>query len=175
MRKFGAGLAAVLAAAGLGLVAPGPASAATYCGISWGGSMAKADLDWSSAHVTGVRTGQQPCYDRLVIDMTGKVAGFVVQYVPVVTQDATGYPIPVLGGDADLQVMVTARHTTSTASRPTNRQPRPNCPTFPGTRRSGRLFLRAVLRAPRASDWASGPGFRSGCSLWTDPTAGLAW
>ena len=106
MRKLGAGLAAVMAAAGLGLVAPGPASAATYCGISWG-SMAKADLDWSSANVTNVRTGQQPCYDRLVIDMTGKVAGYVVQYVPVVTQDATGYPIPVLG-DADLQVMVTA-------------------------------------------------------------------
>ncbi len=106
MRKLGAGLAAVMAAAGLGLVAPGPASAATYCGISWG-SMAKADLDWSSANVTNVRTGQQPCYDRLVIDMSGKVAGYVVQYVPVVTQDATGYPIPVLG-DADLQVMVTA-------------------------------------------------------------------
>jgi len=106
MRKFGAGLAAVMAAAGLGLVAPGPASAATYCGISWG-SLAKSDLEMSNANVTGVRTGQQPCYDRLVIDLTGKVAGYAVQYVPVVIQDPTGYPIPVLG-DADLQVMVTA-------------------------------------------------------------------
>ncbi|WP_416416835.1 hypothetical protein [Paenarthrobacter aromaticivorans] len=106
MRKFEAGLAAVLAAAGLGLVAPGPASASPYCGIMWG-SLAKADPDMSSANVTNVRTGQQSCYDRLVIDMTGKVAGYSVQYVPVVVQDATGYPIPVLG-DADLQVMVTA-------------------------------------------------------------------
>ncbi|BCW34877.1 hypothetical protein StoSoilA2_09330 [Arthrobacter sp. StoSoilA2] len=106
MRKFGAGLAAVLAAAGLGLVAPGPASASPYCGIMWG-SLAKADPDMSAANVTNVRTGQQTCYDRLVVDMTGKVAGYSVQYVPVVVQDATGYPIPVLG-DADLQIMVTA-------------------------------------------------------------------
>lgn len=106
MRKLGAGLAAVVAIAGLGLMAPGPASAATYCGISWG-SLAKADPDMSAANVTGVRTGKQPCFDRLVIDMAGKVAGYSVQYVPVVTQDPTGFPIPVLG-DADLQVVVTA-------------------------------------------------------------------
>jgi hypothetical protein len=106
MRKFGAGLAVVLAAAGLGLVAPGPASAATYCGITWG-SLANADPDMSSANVTNVRTGQQPCYDRLVIDMSGKVAGYSVQYVPVVVQDGTGFEIPMAGG-AQLQVVVTA-------------------------------------------------------------------
>lgn len=106
MRKFGAGLAAVLAAAGFGLVAPGPASASPYCGIMWG-SLAKADADMSSANVTNVRTGQQTCYDRLVIDMAGKVAGYSVQYVPVVIQDGSGFEIPLLG-DADLQVTVTA-------------------------------------------------------------------
>lgn len=106
MRKFSAGLIAVVAAAGLGLVAPGPASASPYCGITWG-SLAKADADMSSANVTNVRTGQQPCYDRLVIDMAGKVAGYSVQYVPVVVQDGSGFEIPMLG-DADLQVVVTA-------------------------------------------------------------------
>lgn len=106
MRKFGAGLAAVLAAAGFGLMAPGPASASPYCGIMWG-SLAKADADMSSANVTNVRTGQQTCYDRLVIDMAGKVAGYSVQYVPVVIQDGSGFEIPLLG-DADLQVTVTA-------------------------------------------------------------------
>lgn len=106
MRKIGAGLAAVLTAAGLGLAVPGPASAAPYCGITWG-SLAKADPDMSSGNVTAVRTGQQPCFDRLVIDVSGKVPGYSVQYVPVVTQDPSGFPIPVLG-DADLQVMVTA-------------------------------------------------------------------
>ncbi|WP_314323064.1 hypothetical protein [Paenarthrobacter ilicis] len=106
MRKFGAGLAAVLAVAGLGLAVPGPASAATYCGIPWG-SLAKADPHMSSANVTGVRTGQQPCYDRLVIDMTGKAAGYSVRYVPAVIQDATGFQIPMAGG-AYLQLTVTA-------------------------------------------------------------------
>ncbi|MFJ5958405.1 hypothetical protein ACIQC5_20900 [Paenarthrobacter sp. NPDC092416] len=106
MRKFRAGLAAVLVAAGLGLVAPGPASASPYCGIMWG-SLAKADADMSAAQVTNVRTGQQPCYDRLVIDLAGKVAGYSVRYVPVVVQDGSGFEIPMLG-DADLQVVVTA-------------------------------------------------------------------
>jgi hypothetical protein len=71
------------------------------------GSLAKADADMSSANVTNVRTGQQTCYDRLVIDMAGKVAGYSVQYVPVVIQDGSGFEIPLLG-DADLQVTVTA-------------------------------------------------------------------
>ena len=106
MRKSSAGLGAVLAVAGLGLVAPGPASASPYCGIAWG-SLAKADPDMSSANVTNVRTGQQACYDRLVIDVAGKVAGYSVQYVPVVVQDGSGFEIPLLG-DADLQVTVTA-------------------------------------------------------------------
>jgi hypothetical protein len=71
------------------------------------GSLAKADPDMSAANVTNVRTGQQTCYDRLVIDMAGKVAGYSVQYVPVVLQDGSGFEIPLLG-DADLQVTVTA-------------------------------------------------------------------
>lgn len=106
MRKFSAGVGAVIAVSGLGLAAPGPASAASYCGIMWG-SLAKADPDMSSANVTNVRTGRQACYDRLVIDLSGKVAGYSVQYVPVVVQDGSGFPIPLLG-DADLQVTVTA-------------------------------------------------------------------
>jgi hypothetical protein len=71
------------------------------------GSLAKADPDMSAANVTNVRTGQQTCYDRLVIDMAGKVAGYSVQYVPVVLQDGSGFEIPLIG-DADLQVTVTA-------------------------------------------------------------------
>ena len=107
MRKIGAGFAAGMMAAGLGLAGPGVASAASpYCGIMWG-SLAKADPDMSSAHVTNVRTGRQACYDRLVIDLTGKVAGYSVQYVPVVIQDGSGFQIPTLGG-ADLQITVTA-------------------------------------------------------------------
>lgn len=106
MRKLGAGLAALAVAAVPGLMGAGPAAASPYCGITWG-SLAKADPDMSSAHVTNVRTGQQPCYDRMVVDLAGKVAGYSVHYVPVVTQDGSGFQIPV-AGDADLQVVVTA-------------------------------------------------------------------
>lgn len=107
MKKIHVWLAAVLMAAGLGLVAPGPASATTpYCGIVWG-SLAKANPTMSTANVTNVRTGQHPCYDRMVIDLQGKVQGYSVQYVPVVVQDGSGFPIPLNGG-AFLQVTVTA-------------------------------------------------------------------
>ncbi|MFP3578868.1 hypothetical protein SB659_04680 [Arthrobacter sp. SIMBA_036] len=106
MRKFRAGLAAVFVAAAFGLMAPGPASAAAYCGITWG-SLAKADPTMSSAQVTNVRTGQQACFDRLVVDLTGTVAGYSVQYVPAVVQDGSGMPVP-LRGDAALRVVVNA-------------------------------------------------------------------
>ncbi|WP_347109882.1 hypothetical protein AAHB33_04355 [Paenarthrobacter sp. S56] len=106
MRKFSAGVGVAVVASGLGLAAPGPASATSYCGIAWG-SLAKADPDMSQASVTNVRTGQQACYDRLVVDLAGKVAGYSVQYVPEVVQDGSGLPVPLLG-DADLKVTVTA-------------------------------------------------------------------
>lgn len=106
MRKFQVWLAALLVAAGLGLVAPGAASAAPYCGIVWG-SLAKSTPGLTQAQVVNVRTGQQTCYDRLVIDLNGPVAGYSVRYVPQVVQDGSGLPIE-LRGNAFLQVTVNA-------------------------------------------------------------------
>lgn len=55
-----------------------------------------------------VRAGQHDCFDRVVLDINGPTeVGYVVGYVPVVTADGSGQPIPVAGGAA-LQVVVRA-------------------------------------------------------------------
>lgn len=107
MRKIHALLVALLMAVGLGLVASGPASATTsYCGLVWG-SLAKSNPAFTEAQVTNVRTGQHQCFDRLVVDLNGKVAGYNVRYVPTVVQDGSGFPVPLRGG-AFIQVTVHA-------------------------------------------------------------------
>lgn len=45
-----------------------------------------------------VRVGRHDCYDRVVLDINGPAeAGYLVHYVPVVTADGSGEPIPVAG------------------------------------------------------------------------------
>lgn len=105
-KKLTVWMVAVLTVAGLGLLAPGPAVAAPYCGLVWG-SLAKADAAMSQAKVVNVRTGQHYCFDRLVIDLNGPAAGYTVRYVPQVVQDGAGLPIP-LRGQAFLQLTVNA-------------------------------------------------------------------
>ena len=107
MKKFLLWLTALLAAVGLAVVAPGPASAATsYCGLEWG-SLAKTWPGMSTASVTNVRTGQHYCFDRLVVDLNGPVKGYTVAYVPEIIQEGSGVSIPVRGS-ARLQVTVNA-------------------------------------------------------------------
>lgn len=55
-----------------------------------------------------VRAGKHDCYDRVVLDIDGPAdVGYLVGYVPVVTSDGSGAPVPV-DGDAALQVIVRA-------------------------------------------------------------------
>ena len=103
MTKLSAWLTAIIMALGLGLLAPGAASATTsYCGLVWS-SLAKSNQAMSAAPVTNVRSGQHTCFDRLVIDIKGKAAGYNVRYVSKVVQDGSGLPIKLRGG-AFLQV-----------------------------------------------------------------------
>jgi hypothetical protein len=107
MKKLHTWLTVILMAVGLGFLAPGPASATTsYCGLVWG-SLAESNPAMSTASVTNVRTGQHYCFDRMVVDLNGPVAGYTAQYVPVVVQDGSGLSIP-LQGSAFLQVTVNA-------------------------------------------------------------------
>jgi hypothetical protein len=99
---------AAFAAVVLGPAIPAGA-AAPYCGITWG-SLPRVDdgLSDEGVAVTGIRAGRHDCYDRLVVDLTGRpLGGFDVRYVPLVREDGSGNPVPVAGGAA-LQVVVRA-------------------------------------------------------------------
>jgi hypothetical protein len=96
-----AGLAGVAIASSAGARAP-------YCGITWG-SLAKQEPATAPAgSIINVRSGRHECFDRLVVDLgAGPGAGYQVRYVPEVTQDGSGFPVPLAGG-AFLEVIVQA-------------------------------------------------------------------
>ena len=93
----------VALAAGVALIAApaasgaGAATAAPYCGITWG-SLAKTSEPLTTGRVQSVRAGRHGCFDRLVLDMTGRAPGFDVRYVTTVRSDGSGFPVPVAGG-----------------------------------------------------------------------------
>ncbi|TFB96198.1 hypothetical protein E3O42_17335 [Cryobacterium adonitolivorans] len=82
------------------------ATAAPYCGITWG-SLPDSQSTMSAATVTNARSGEHACFDRFVIDVNGDIQGFDVRYVPEVVQDGSGIPVP-LRGAADLRVIALA-------------------------------------------------------------------
>ena len=105
MHTLRALLASLLLIVGFGLVVPSSASAAPYCGITWG-SLAKTSTAQTSAPVVNARAGRHACFDRLVIDVRGKGAGYTVRYVSAVV-GTSGLATPLRGG-ADIQVTVNA-------------------------------------------------------------------
>lgn len=115
LRRSAAALALGLAAATApAAVGASSATAAPYCGIYWG-SLAKSSAVSKAPTVTGLRAGRHTCYDRLVIDHKGPASGYTVRYVSQITQDGSGFPVPVAGG-AKLQIITNAtRYTTPPA------------------------------------------------------------
>ena len=96
----------LLLLAGLHLLSAPAASAAPYCGQVWG-SGPKSAFGYPNGQITNVRTGRHACYDRLVLDVNAPLYGWSVEYVSVVTQDGSGFPVAVRGG-ARLQVVAQA-------------------------------------------------------------------
>lgn len=90
----------------LGMFAPATATAAPYCGITWG-SLPESASGMSSAQITNLRSGRHTCFDRLVVDLKGDVSGYSVKYVSSVNQLGSGFAVP-LSGAADLEVLVFA-------------------------------------------------------------------
>lgn len=106
MRKLYAWMAAMALILGLGLIVPSSATAAPFCGIHWG-SLAKANSSSTTAPIVNVRSGRHACFDRLVIDIRGDGAGYVVRYVNKVRADGSGKIVRLAGG-ADIAVVVKA-------------------------------------------------------------------
>ena len=112
-------VAAALAVPAAVAATSGTASAASYCGITWG-STAKGTSPaqlWTGK-VTGVRAGQHTCFDRLVFDVDpGRgTLGYSVRYVSAVTSPGSGMPVAVSGG-AKIQITVNAPSTLGMSTR----------------------------------------------------------
>ncbi|CAN7204707.1 AMIN-like domain-containing (lipo)protein [Knoellia sp. LjRoot47] len=104
VRRSAAALAlGLVAATAPAAVGASSATAAPYCGITWG-SLPKSSAVSTLPAVTGVRAGRHACYDRLVIDHKGRATGFDVRYVSQITADGSGNVIPTRGG-AKLQII----------------------------------------------------------------------
>ncbi|MCD1143966.1 hypothetical protein LQU92_01755 [Kocuria sp. LUK] len=109
MKKLISWLAALVLATGLGLFVPAGANAAApYCGITWG-SLPKGRtgevVPPHVPHVTDIRAGRHACFDRLVVDLDGKAAGYSVAYRQF-TGVGSGAPLPLRG--TDLVIVVNA-------------------------------------------------------------------
>lgn len=112
MRKIVAAVAGVLLASGAAVAAAqaAPASAAPYCGITWGSAEKAGTVPASRPAsrpqaITNVRAGQQDCYDRLVVDLRGTGASYRVRYVDNVYTDGEGALVPLRGG-AKLEIIL---------------------------------------------------------------------
>ena len=88
--------ALMLAVSTIAVAAPTAVDAAS-CAVTWG-SLAKVDQHTSLAHLTNIRAGQHPCFDRLVFDIDGRAGGYAVRYVPAVTTIGSGRTVPLRGG-----------------------------------------------------------------------------
>jgi len=106
-RVIVAAFAAVLIS--VGAIPAATASAAPYCGITWGSLPKSAGPSTSpTKYLTNIRTGQHDCYDRMVLDLNGTTAaGYDVKYVSNVYADGSGQLIPLSGG-AKLQIVLKA-------------------------------------------------------------------
>jgi hypothetical protein len=93
-----------------GVAVPRPVSTVGSCAAQrrWGTGARGGGTAMTAAALYRVRAGGHSCYDRVVFDLNGPAAvGYTARYVPVVTADGSGAPVPVTGR-AVLEVVVRA-------------------------------------------------------------------
>ncbi|HYY10648.1 MAG TPA: hypothetical protein VE781_06885 [Kineosporiaceae bacterium] len=86
--------------------APASSAPAASCGAAFT-TAGKSRAAAAGAPLVGVRAGRHTCFDRLVLEFSGRVTGYRVQYVTRVTVDGSGATVP-LAGAARLQLTVQA-------------------------------------------------------------------
>lgn len=104
-------LVLALALAGLPAVAvaSAPTATAATCATTtahWG-SLTKSLNRMTTAPISNVRAGRNACFDRMVVDLRGRGAGYTVRYVSRVLSQGQGAVVPLRGG-ARLDVVITA-------------------------------------------------------------------
>jgi hypothetical protein len=91
-------LTALLALAGALALAVPAAASVPACDLALG-SLPESAAPMNASPLVATRTGQHPCWDRVVFQIAGSVgAGWDVQYVDTVRQDGSGTPLTVPGG-----------------------------------------------------------------------------
>jgi len=105
------------ASAATATTASAPTCATTTAG--WG-SGARSLSRMTTAPLTNIRAGRQACFDRMVVDIRGRGAGYTVRYVSRVLSEGQGAVVPLRGG-ARLAVVITAPAYNVTTGRSTYR------------------------------------------------------
>lgn len=85
------------------------AATASGCPTVYWGSLPEQSASATARPIADVRTGQHPCYDRLVVDLGAGsgTAGYLVRYVDRVYSQGRGAVVPVTGGAA-IEIVVHA-------------------------------------------------------------------
>ncbi|WP_244910941.1 AMIN-like domain-containing (lipo)protein [Glutamicibacter soli] len=117
MRRTKFGIVAATATAAMLAMTPAAvavptSTAASTCATVYWGSLAKTKTLSTTSALTNVRTGQHTCYDRMVIDLKSKPAGYTVKYVDKFVGIASGIEVKTTGG-AKLQIQLHAPASTS--------------------------------------------------------------
>jgi hypothetical protein len=96
-------VATVATALGVVLLAPAGPAAAASCAITWGSLAKSGTHDATVDTLRNVRAGQQPCYDRLVIDLARapQFTAYKVQYGAAHPQGTSG-AIPLRGTEMEI-------------------------------------------------------------------------
>ena len=162
------------------VVASASTAAATTCATTtshWG-STPKSLNRLTPAPISNVRVGRNTCFDRMVIDVRGKGAGFTVRYVSQVLTQGRGAVVPLRGG-AKLNVVIKAPtndvNTGTSTYNPANRRELVNVSGFSAFRQiaSGGSFegfstfgIGVRARLPMRAFILDGPG--NGCRVVID-------